>query len=165
MQCQTKQIFWSDTETKRCISVPSHIYVSILMYSALLPVGQGHLPTMNDSLRGRSHAERGPMGGRIERRDYSSKLKIAGTRMGFLTIPVHLPCPPPHPPYSHNPPSARLPPPPPLVRARGEEGEGPARMLTHGPEEREREWRERGDQPGREGKRGSNTSHSRDISC
>ena len=62
------------------------------MYSALLPVGQGHLPTMNDSLRGRSHAERGPMGGRIERRDYSSKLKIAGTRMGFLTIPVHLPC-------------------------------------------------------------------------
>ena len=33
------------------------------------------------------------MGGRIERRDYSGKLKIARTRMGFLTIPVHLPCP------------------------------------------------------------------------
>ena len=32
------------------------------------------------------------MGGRIERRDYSGKLKIARTRMGFLTIPVHLPC-------------------------------------------------------------------------
>ena len=57
---------------------------------------------MNDSPRGRSHAERGPMGGRIERRDYSSKLKIARTRMGFLTIPVHLPCPPLPPPYGQS---------------------------------------------------------------
>ena len=54
-------------------------------------------------------------------------------------------------------------PPPPLVRARGEEGGGSASMLAHGPGERE--WSGRGDQPGREGERGSNTSHSRDISC
>ena len=50
----------------------------------------------------------------------------------------------------------------PLVRARGEEVGGSASMLTHRPGERE--WRGRGDQPGREGERGSNTSHSRDLS-
>ena len=87
----------------------------LLMYSALLPVGQRHLPAMNDSqrknrggpavpetkLRERSHAGGGPMRGRIERQDYSNKLKIAGTRMGFLTIPVH---PPPPTPLLTNPP-------------------------------------------------------------
>ena len=68
-------------------------------------------------------------------------------------------CPPPPIPLS----LPAIHPPPPLVRARGEEGEGSASMLTHRP--REREGRGRGDQPGREGERGSNTSHSRDISC
>ena len=46
------------------------------------------------------------MRGRIERRDYSNKLKIAGTRMGFLTIPVHPP--PPHP-LTHTTPRAHPP--------------------------------------------------------
>ena len=78
----------------------------VVMYSALLPVGQGHLPAMNDSQRknqggpavSEAKPERGkPCGkraneGKDRKADYSSKLKIAGTRMGFLTIPVHLPC-------------------------------------------------------------------------
>ena len=85
---------------------------------------------------------------------------------------IHAPtiCHPPSPP----------PPPPLLPRARGEEGEGSASMLTPGLEEgrggaasqpghlderqRGRDWRRRGDQPGREGERGSNTSYSRDLS-
>ena len=52
-------------------------------------------------------------------------------------------------------------PPPPLVRARGEEGEGSASMLTHGPGERENG----GGGVTSQVERGSNTSHSRDISC
>ena len=56
-----------------------------------------------------------------------------------------------------------LPPPFFLGQSQRGRGEGSASMLAHGPGGGE--WRGRGDQPGREGERGSNTSYSRDSSC